>query len=752
MIENGNINNNQVGREEEPMIQIADLWRMIWGYKWWYVASAVICLAFAIFYLYRTPLTYVRTAKVMVDESDQDATMRNLGVASAGMMRLRSFNSVENEIEAFASPDLMQTVVERLGLEVSYVSQQVLRNVELYRNSPVEMRLAGGNPQSSFSFLVTPQDENTVILYDFRIADQRISDPVEAHYGDTIQTPVGSVVLYKTADMKSFRHDIRISWANSMARAKGYCGRLSISLSGKESSVLVLSMQDEYPARSTAILNSLIDVYNEEWIRNKNRSAINTAEFINERLVVIEEELHTVEDALKNYKASNNLTDIKAVAQTYLDESSLYATKAFEVNNQLAIARYIKNHLNDPENSDKLIPSNLGLTSASVESQIGEYNDILLQKDRLSNGSGSNNPLIADMTASLEAIRSAILRSVENLIASLELQSEKIGSQEKQILSRMSSNSGQELKLLSIERQQQMIQSLYMFLLQKREENELAALVNVGNTRVIMKPNGSSNPVSPNKMLILFAALVLGCGIPFVIIFLMRVLDTTIKNKEDLGENLSMPFLVEIPLYLQKKRPFGVVRRSDRFNNDNCKIIVQQGKRNMMNEAFRVFRTNIDLVIQKQPGTAHVSMFTSFNPNAGKTFTLMNIAASMALKDSKVLILDLDLRKASLSKALDKEHRGVAAYLNGKVNDYHELIDQVQDGLYVLPVGKLPPNPTELLLTDRFHQMMENLRKDRYSCRCRHYNKGGRHDHLRSPRRTSRQEGCPCPGVSLQIR
>ena len=215
--------------------------------------------------------------------------MRNLGVVSAGAMRLRSFNSVENELEAFASPDLMQVVVERLGLQTRYVEQQFLREVELYHNSPVEMRLAGGNPQSGFSCLLSRNGDDGVVLSDFRIREDKIKTSVEGRFGDTLQTPAGAVVIYpKEEYLDDFKHDIRMSWANSMAVAKGYCKRLSLNLAGKETSVIVLSLQDRFPARSSAILTSLIDVYNEEWIANKNRSAMNTAEFINERLVIIE--------------------------------------------------------------------------------------------------------------------------------------------------------------------------------------------------------------------------------------------------------------------------------------------------------------------------------------------------------------------------------------------------------------------------------------------------------------------------------
>ncbi len=709
MTENNTTNQNFL-REDESTITLAELWGMVWNHKWWYVASVIVFLILGAFYLYRTPNVYNRTAKVMIDESNQDATMRNLGVASAGMMRLRSFNSVENEMEAFSSPDLMEVVVDRLGLQTRYVEKQTLREVELYKNGPIEMKLAGDNPLSGFSFDAARTKDGHIALSKFQIRDEKIKETIIGNFGDTLQTPVGKIVIYPIESENEFNYPIRISWANSMAMAKAYSNKLNLSLSGKESSVIVISMNDTYPSRASSVISTLIDVYNEVWINNKNRAAINTTEFINERLVIIERDLATVEDALKKYKASNNLTDIKTAAKTYIDESSLYATKSFEVSNQLSIAEFIKGYLNDPANSMSLIPSNLGLTSASVESQIAEYNKIVLQRDRLMAGSGENNPLIADMNASLVAIRSAILRSVENLISTLKLQLSKIDSQEKQILSRMSSSSGQELQLLSIERQQQITQNLYIFLLEKREENELASLINVGNTRMIMNPNGSPQPVSPNRIMVIFAMLVLGFGLPFGVFFLVKMLDKSIKNRSDLGP-LSIPFLAEIPRYIKKEDRYKKFRRRNDDDRSVCNIMVEQGNRDMMNEAFRVLRTNIDLMLGKKPG-AKVIMMTSFNPNAGKTFTVMNLAASMALKDAKVMLVDLDLRKASLSKALGLVHTGVAAYLNGKIDDYRKYSDEVAQGLHVLPVGTLPPNPTELLLSERFAQMIEKMREE----------------------------------------
>ena len=711
MAENNNTNNT-FKKEEESSFSLSDIWSLVWDHKWWYVLSLAVAIFLAAFYLYRTPQTFSSTAKVLIDESNQDATMRNLGVASAGMMRLRSFNSVENEIEAFSSVDYMQKVVERLGLQTTYTKIGKFKSVDLATKTPVRLVLAGENPHTSFSFKLSKKGENGVKLSDFKIKGEPIGTPVEGQLGDTLHTALGYLAIFPTTNIDDFNSDITISWDNALAAAKKYCGKLNVSLSGKESSVVVLKVTDTDPQRASDVIASLIDVYEEVWLSNKNRAAVNTTRFLNERLTIIERDLATVEEALRQYKSSNNLTDIKAVSQLYLNQSSQYAAKSFEVSNQISVANFIKEYLNDPANAMSLIPADLGISNGSVNSEIKEYNDLVLQRDRLLTGSGANNPMVADLNTSIAAIRNSILNSIENLISTLNLQLSRIEGQERDILSRISSSSGQELQLLSIERQHEITQELYKFLLQKREENELAALINVGNTQMLQSPGASVVPVGPNKMMILLVAIVLGFGAPFAFFFLKRTLDTAIKNKGDLG-HLSVPFLAEIPCYVPPGERFKKFRKLRRKKDDKSltKIIVEPGSRDMMNEAYRVLRTNMDLMMGKK-GKSKVLMFTSFNPNAGKTFTVMNLAATMALKEAKVMLVDLDLRKSSLSKSLGLDHSGVAAYLNGKNDTYRDHAEEVVPNLFVLPVGTLPPNPTELLLTERFSQMIEEMRNE----------------------------------------
>jgi capsular exopolysaccharide synthesis family protein len=700
-------------KKDEDSLSLADIWNIgmdvIWDHKWWYVASAAICLCFGLAYLYRTPDTYLRSAKVIIDESGQDAALRSIGTLAVGAAGLQTGTSVANEIQALSSPDLMQSVVERLHLETSYIRKRFLKDEELYTTTPMEMRLAGDNPQSYFSFEAEAFEDGRLVLRDFVIGPngEEIHSSIECTYRDTVTTPAGKIILYPTTWLEDYSSPVRISWHSSRSVARSLVRNLSVNRSGKESTVVQLSFKDNFPSRASNILSALIDIYNEEWVRTQNEAARNTSTFINERLVIIEKELGGIENDLKQYKQVNRLTNMDAISRAYIDETSEYAAKDFEVSNQLSVAQYIKDYLNNPVNENALIPANLGLTTGNVETQIAEYNGLILQRDRLSAGSGKNNPLIADLNNSIASLRSAILRSVDNSIATLELQAQKIQAQEKQIMARIAMNSGQELQLLSIQRQQMVKESLYIFLLQKREENELASLVNVGNTRLIERPEGPASPIAPNKMMVLAFALLAGLGIPFAIILIKRISDNTVKSKSDLG-TIPIPFLGEVPSSARRNH-LGYIRKAARFDNKNCKIIVRAGKRDMMNEAFRVLRTNFDIIVEKKPDTAFVSMLTSFHPDAGKTFIIQNLAACIALKNVRVLIIDLDLRKATVSKALGAADTGIATYLNGKAEDLNSLILKISPGLHLLPVGNIPPNPTELLLSERFEEMMKKL-------------------------------------------
>ena len=351
---------NSQDDSDEKLFSFRDIWALFWGHKWWYLLSLILAGSIAYFYLYRTPRLYQSTEKIII-EADQSADV--LSDMSASMRR-RSYygQNVANEIVAFKSPDLMTKAVERLGLETNYTDLMLLRERELYNKTPFFMSILGDdNLASSFSFIVRKRDKSSFILDGFTVGGVEMeTKPIVGSFGDSLVTPVGSIRLTESQYFHTWGDDIRVSWANARGRAAAYAGRMGVAASKDESSVVTLSMTDYSPERARNILATVLDIYNEQWVENKNRAAANTSEFIAERLVILQQELGDIDNDIKEYKQQNRITDVGAVSGQYLAESSAYSEKAFANSNQLAISQMIRDRLTDPTRSSTLLPSNSG--------------------------------------------------------------------------------------------------------------------------------------------------------------------------------------------------------------------------------------------------------------------------------------------------------------------------------------------------------------------------------------------------------
>ena len=435
---------------------------------------------------------------------------------------------------------------------------------------------------------------------------------------------------------------------------------------------------------------------------------MSTSLFINDRLGVIESELGHVDENISTFKSENLLPDVQAASQLYMSESSQAKSQILTLNTQLSMARYIRNYLTAASSRNQLLPANSGLENANIENLIAEYNTLQLQRNNLVANSSEQNPLVIDMDESLRAMRGSIVRSVDNLITTLNTQIRSLEQSQQQATAHIAANPSQAKYLLSVERQQKVKESLYLFLLQKREENELSQAFTAYNTRVVTPPTGSMIPTAPVKKNILLVGFALGLLIPIVIVFLQESMNTKVRGRKDL-ENLSLPFVGEIPQYGRIRRS-GLLRKKV-IPETETKVVVQEGKRDVVNEAFRVLRTNLEFV-SGETETGQIILLTSFNPGSGKTFLTMNIAATLALKGKRLLVIDGDLRRGSTSAYVSTPHQGLSNYLAGKVQRIEEVIVPASETVRfdVLPVGTIPPNPTELLSGERLQALIADLR------------------------------------------
>ncbi|MBQ3733869.1 MAG: polysaccharide biosynthesis tyrosine autokinase [Bacteroidales bacterium] len=694
--------------------------------KWyWFVISVGIVLICAVFYLLKTTPVYTRSAKLLVKSDSKGHSTADIGDFS-DLGLVGSSVKINNELITIQSLDVMSEVVRRLHLEMNYQQDGLFRPVVLYdKTLPVTATIVDTPENLSASFDLE-LDKGTVTLTNFVQGENKSSGKVKARLGDTVSTPIGLICVNKTDYYKDKKYEtIHVRRGSINGTARSYSSRVKVGLVGKNTDVLSLSVEDINKSRGDDILNMLVAVYNGNWLKDKNQITVSTSMFINDRLQVIEQELGNVDSDISSYKSENLLPDVGAVSNMYLSQNREAYTRINELNNQISITRYVRNYLTNETDNNQLLPVNTGINNGHIESQISTYNTMMLRRNGLVANSSEQNPLVLDLDEKLKAMRHAILTSIDNQLATLNTQLANFQGTERMINARLAANPKQANYLLSVERQQKVKESLYLFLLQKREENELSQAFTAYNTRMIEHPNGSNAPTKPRKSMILLAALIVGIAIPIVIIVLKEYLNTTVRGRKDL-EKLTMPFVGEIPLSIsaeeekkklrEKRRMFLRSKRKgkepEQQQGFGGVIVVKHGNRNAINEAFRVLRTNIEFMTKGND--SNVIMLTSFNPGSGKSFITMNTALTLAIKNRKVLLVDGDLRHASLSAYIFSPKRGLANFLGGQEKDVHDIIVKSDEypTLSYLPVGTIPPNPTELLETELFGETINMLRKE----------------------------------------
>jgi len=697
----------------DDFIRIQDLYYLCLA-KWrWFILSLVVCLGVAVIYLLMTPPVYTRTASLLIKEESKGQSLSgDVGTTFSDLGLFQSNTNVNNELISLQSPAVMFDVVKRLHLEVDYATDgSFYPQVRYGQNLPLTVSFAGLGDNETAALTVESVRPQGIKLTSFMHNGEKVDGEVIGALNDSLTTPIGKVVIRPAAgyvDWQKSSEPLTVSRSALNSAVSRYADGLSVALNDEKATIIDLSFRDVCIQRAEDVLNTLIAVYNENWIKDKNQIAVSTSMFINDRLGVIEGELGHVDENISTFKSENLLPDVQAASQLYMTERSQAQSQILTLNTQLSMARYIRNYLTAASSRNQLLPANSGLESANIESQISEYNTLQLQRNNLVANSSEQNPLVVDMDESLRSMRRSIVSSVDNLITTLNTQIHSLEKSDQRATEHIAANPSQAKYLLSVERQQKVKESLYLFLLQKREGNELSQAFTAYNTRVITPPTGSMIPTAPVKKNILLVGFVLGLLIPIVIVFLQETMNTRIRGKKDL-ENLSIPFVGEIPLY-------GKVRRSGLFRKKvtpltETKVVVKEGSRDVVNEAFRVLRTNLEFV-SGENGKGQVILMTSFNPGSGKTFLTVNIAATLAIKKKRVLVIDGDLRRGSTSVYVGSPHHGLSDYLAGKVQRIEDVIVPASETVRfdVLPIGTIPPNPTELLSSERLQALLADFR------------------------------------------
>ena len=695
---------------EASQFGLKDVVDMILKKWYWFAISIILCLGVSVLYIMRTSPVYTRSATILVKDSRKGGGASELA-AFSDMAGLNTRRNVDNELYVFQARRLMMEVVDKLGLTVNYTTRSGLRTVDLYRRSPIDVQFINDINSGTCSFTVLLRENDATISEFVRsrqdggeASDEDEDFTTTVPYGVPVVTPYGVVVVNKTLYMEEnyLGKEIRVLKRPREIVAAYYRNAMHSAVANKMSSIINISLNDIVPRRAEDIINTLIDVYNNDAINDKQQIAEATAEFIDVRLAIISKELGSVDSDIKTFKTRNSMVDIETETTKNITESSKLKTEVLSLENQIEMSKFIYEYLEDASKEYVLIPvTDLSKGQGSALSkQIAEYNELLLRRERYLQNSSLNNPVIQQLDRDRVALKNAILASLDSNIQTLEIQLGKLSTEQKKTDALLSIVPKQEQEYLSIARQQRIKEELYLYLLNKREENAISLAITENTARIVDSAFGPLRPVAPRKSFILLIALVLGCAVPFVILYLRELLDTTVRSKHDITKFTSVPYLGDIPVYNGPRTARGVVVRANGRDN--------------VSEAFRIVRTNMAFM-NTEGQDSQVLLVTSSNQHAGKTFVSTNLAMTLAMSGNKVILIDLDLRRRTMSKHMGQRNNpvGMSRYMSDKNVKVTDIISRTElhENFDCIYAGLQPPNPAEQLMSNRLDELIAECRK-----------------------------------------
>lgn len=681
---------------EESLNLRDELHKFMMHWKW-FVLSIFLCVGLSFVYLrYATPQFEVRSSLLLKQEQvgarSEMAAFQDLGMLSG------SYNNMYNEMERMKSRTVARTVAEELELKHMYFKKGRLKESEMFAgDSPVLLKVL--DTSALYKKLDTSFYVRMLSPSQFELLDMEKNVKNTKAFGETFELKeVPFQLQWQTRKIEeSIGEEIRIQIIPMENAVNSVVGWVQIAPTDKMSDVLIVSMLHPVRAKARAVINTLVENYQEMDISDKSEIEKNTANFVNERLFIIQAELDAVDKQAEAYKNENKLTDVEKESEQFFRTVNQSEQALFDTNTQLKLVLFMEDYLKKDAGTYGLIPA-LGFSDPGITALTKQYNEIVLERNRVLRNSTANNPLVQNFNAQLSNLQKSLHQSLQNLEASLRITLEELNKQDTRINNQLGTIPRKEREYRNIVRQQGIKESLYLYLLQKQEETQISLAVIAANSRVIDVAYGSKYPVAPKRNVIMLAGILLGLIIPFSIIYLHDLLDNKMHSRRDLEKVVTAPLLGDIPINPTKEH-----------------IVVRVGERSSTAEAFRLLRTNLDFMLDQDKGCQSVFV-TSTTSGEGKSFVSVNLAAALALSGKKVALVGMDLRAPKITAYLDVENKkGVTNYIKDislTIEDIKFNLDN-HDNLDIYSSGVIPPNPAELLLHKRVDILFNGL-KEKY--------------------------------------
>jgi tyrosine-protein kinase Etk/Wzc len=664
---------------------------------WHYFLISVVVSFFVVkYYLNHTVSVYESKAKVKIIDDSKNSIVLPSTAALFGRTKV----NLDNEIEVLKSYRLLEQVCKSLNLNSQYYNIGYLNNVEIWKNRPFTIDWLNTSVEmddKSISF------EIEIVNEGYKVLNSSSTSSSKVHAFNSIQTinniPYKLSLQVGTDLSKLNGRKFLIVHASVSSVALNLAKNLNIANSNKNSDILILSLVGANRDKSEIILNEIIKQFDVDGLNDRRAVSQRTIDFVNARFKSLESQLDSVETNKANYKRNQGLTFITNDALTATTGKIESTTNVFEVETQIALAKVLEQTVLADKKLD-LLPANIGLTNTGINQLISDFNVAVLERERLAVSGGVNNPGIQFLNAKLTSLKQNTLESIKAYQQELQVSLSKNDYIQNSSNQKFSAIPINEKVLRGIERQQNIKETLYLLLLQKREEAAVNVAIASSSIKVVDYAMTSSTPVAPKKPTYYLVAILIGLLIPFLILYVRFLLDDKLHTKEDvLKLTRNKIILSEIPHINTESRLTGI--------ND----------RSILGESFRILRTNLSYIFPlKNENLGQTILITSTIKGEGKTFTALNLSISFSIMNKKVLLIGADMRNPQLHNYLNikKNQHGLQDYLHDVSVDWHSTVNSYLDNtnLDIILSGNIPPNPAELLSNGRLEKLIEEARKE----------------------------------------
>jgi tyrosine-protein kinase Etk/Wzc len=660
----------------------------------WFLVGFVLSIAGAYLYIRYTPKLYEARASILIKDDEKG----NIAAEFSAFKDLNIMDgkkALENEIEILKSRRLMSQVVTELGLNVRYRIKTGPVEKEVYQYKPVKISFMDGDSvvyQKAAFFSISD-----ITATGFRLVNADGDKIFDGKFGARIVSPVGDIVVTPTPSTKHYiGKSVKVVISPVAEVVDYYLTQIKIQPINKDANVIDLRLIDASREKAIHILNTLIGKYNSDAINDKNQVASNTANFITERINYVTNELSDVESDVEEFKTKNQLVDMVSEAGLFLQNGSENNKNIVETSTQLRLVEYMSDYVGNQRNQLDLVPANIGITDPSIVSMTESYNKLVLERNRLLKSSSDKNPVIVNLDEQLYSLNRNLKASLKNQEISLGLKLKSLLREDDLIQSKIASVPKYEREYRVIQRQQQIKESLYLYLLQKREETGLSLAVTVANAKIIDDAYSNGNAVSPKRKIVYPVAFLVGILLVVVVIYVKGMVSTKVQGKKDV-EKLGIPYVGDLPRIDMKER-----------------LVVKPNDNSPISEAFRLVRTNLSFMMGTTHEKGKMLFVTSTISKEGKSFISLNLAATYMLSSKKVLLIGTDLRAPKLHEYLGvRANYGVTNYITNPNLTLGDLMIDFPGykDLKIVTSGPIPPNPAELLASDRMRQLFNEAKE-----------------------------------------